>query len=497
MDLKFNKKPLRCMRPFFSKVHTQEQTQEIRLPDAYPDIGRVIGCWGQVLMRGKEWHSSFMGATGGVMAWIMYAPEDGTPPRILDVWMPIQCRWDFPETVDDGVMILRPILSALDGRSVSARKMMIRASVDTFAQALGKDTLHIAEPAQMPEDVQLLKRTYPVDLPMEAGEKQVQLEEILSVPGNMPPIHKFMHYHMSPMITEQKVLGNRLVFRGLSKIDMSYLTEDGSVQNWKTEIPFSQYVELDGDYSPSADAWVMPMVTAMELDMTDDQQLLMRGGIAAQYTVFDRNMIDVVEDAFSPKRDVTPQVEQIRIPGMLDRDEVEIAIEGTSEMDRILQSIPMTQYPKLDFDANGMRIRLNGQFQSLGMDAEGQLTGDTVRFDGSTAFTSATENQSHLWIGDADTVDILPVSNGQMLRTTYPVTVQAYSGESIPMVTELELGEERLADPNRPSLILRRAGEEGLWAIAKASGSTVSAIRDANQLEDEPEIGQMLLIPIS
>lgn len=497
MELKFNKKPLHCMRPFLSKIHTQEQTQEIRLPDAYPDIGRVIGCWGQVLMRGKEWHSSYMGANGGVMAWIMYAPEDGTPPRVLDVWMPIQCRWDFPESVDDGVMILRPVLSGLDGRSISARKMMIRALVDTFAQALGKETMQIAEPVQMPEDVELLTRTYPVDLPMEAGEKQVQLEEILAFPGNMPPIHKFIHYQMTPMITEQKVLGNRLVFRGQAGIDMSYMTEDGAVHNWETEIPFSQYTELDGDYPSGATAWVMPMVTAMELDMSEDGQLQMRSGIAAQYTVFDRNMVDVVEDAFSPKRDVTPQVEQIQLPALLDTRIMEIPVEGTTEMERVVRAVPMTQYPMLSYDGEGMRISLNGQYQSLGMDAEGQLMGDTVRFEGSMPFPSAVENQSYLWMGDAAQPDTLPASDGQMIRTSYPVSVQVYSGQSIPMVTELEMGDERPADPDRPSIVLRRAGEEGLWAIAKGSGSTVSAIRNANQLEDEPEIGQMLLIPIS
>lgn len=497
MELKFSKKPLHCMRPFFSKIHTQEQTQEIRLPDAYPDIGRVIGCWGQVLMRGKEWHSSFMGANGGVMAWVMYAPEDGTPPRVLDVWMPIQCRWDFPENMDDGVMILRPVLSGLDGRSISARKMMVRAVVDTFAQALGKQTLQIAEAVQMPEDVQLLTRTYPVDLPMEAGEKQVQLEEILAFPGNLPPIHKFIRYQMTPSVTEYKVLGNRLVFRGQAGVDMSYMTEDGAVHNWETEIPFSQYTELAQDYTPSATAWVMPMVTAMELDMTDDGQLQMRGGIAAQYTVFDRNMVDVVEDAFSPKRDVTPIVEEIQLPALLDNRVMEIPVESLTEMDRVLQSVPMTQYPRIDFDADQMLVALNGQFQSLGMDAQDQLMGDTVRFEGGMAFPSAMENQSQLWLGDPGQPDMIPASDGHLLRTTFPVSVQVYSGQTIPMVTELEMGEERPADPDRPSIILRRAGEEGLWAIAKSSGSTVSAIRNANQLEDEPEAGQMLLIPIS
>ena len=497
MELKFNKKSLHCMRPFFSKIHTQEQTQEIRLPDAYPDIGKVIGCWGQVLMRGKEWHSSFMGANGGVMAWVMYAPEDGTPPRVLDVWIPIQCRWDFQESVDDGVMILRSVLSNLDGRSISARKMMVRASVDTFAQASGKYTMQLAEPAQIPEDVELLTRTYPVDLPMEAGEKQVQMEEMLTLPGNLPPIYKFIRYQMMPSITEQKVLGNRLVFRGQAGIDMDYMTEDGTVHNWETEIPFSQYTELDGEYSPSATAWVMPMVTAMELDLTDDGQLQMRGGIAAQYTVFDRNVVSVVEDAFSTRRDVTPKVEQIQLPALLDNSAVEVPVEGNSQMERIWQSIPMVQYPRMDVSDEGMRVKLSGQFQSLGMDAEEQLTGDTSRFEGSIPFSSAPENQAHLWLGDVQKPDVIPVNDGQLLRTTYPISMQMYSGETIPMVTELEMGEEHPADPNRPSIILRRAGDEGLWAIAKSTGSTVSAIRKANQLDDEPEVGQMLLIPIA
>lgn len=497
MELKFNKKPLHCMQPFFGKIHTQEQTQEIRLPDAYPDIGKVIGCWGQVLMRGKEWHSSFMGANGGVMAWVMYAPEDGTPPRVLDVWMPIQCRWDFQESVDDGVMLLRPVLSNLDGRSISARKMMIRATVETYGQALAKRTMQFAEPAQVPEDVELLTRTYPADLPMEAGEKQVQLEEVLALPGNLPTIYKFIHYRMMPTITEQKVLGNRLVFRGQAGIDMSYMTEDGTVHNWETEIPFSQYTELGGEYSSSATAWVMPMVTAMELDLTDDGQLQMRGGIAAQYTVFDRNMIDVVEDVFSTKRDVTPKVEQIQLPALLDNSAVEIQVEGNSQMERIWQSIPMVQYPRMDISDDGMRVNLNGQFQSLGMDAEEQVMGDTTRSEGSIPFSSASENHAHLWLGDAPKPDMIPMNDGQLLRTTYPISMQVYSGETIPMVTELEIGEERPADPNRPSIILRRVGDEGLWAIAKSSGSTVSAIRKANQLEDEPEVGQMLLIPIA
>ena len=48
----------------------------------------------------------------------------------------------------------------------------------------------------------------------------------------------------------------------------------------------------------------------------------------------------------------------------------------------------------------------------------------------------------------------------------------------------------------RPSLIIRRAGDDSLWDIAKSSGSTVEAIKNANNIQAEPDSEQMLLIPV-
>ncbi len=498
MEVKFIKKPLKCLRPFFSQIHSQEQTQEIRLPDAYPDIGKILGCWGQVLIRGKEWRSTSMGANGGVMAWVMYAPEDGTQPRVVDVWIPIQCRWDFPENADDGIMTLRPVLTNLDARGISARKIMLRACVDAFAQAMKKEIMEVAEPLQASEDIQLLSRSYPMELPVEAGEKQVQLEEAFSLPANLLPIHKIIHYNMSPTIIEQKVLGNRLVFRGQNRVDMMYMTEEGSANHWEAEVPFSQYTELNHDYSPNATAWVLPILTAMEMDLGEDKQVNIRAGIAAQYTIFDRSVVDVVEDAFSPTRDVMTKTEEMQFPILLDSTGMDMQAESSfnGDVERILWASPYGEYPTLSLGDEGMQIHMDGQFQALYQNAEGQMAGDTVRYNSSVPFSSAMENQTHLWMGSPMQPEILPNGDGFSVRCSYPVTVQVYSGQTIPMVTELEVGEVRESDPNRPSMILRRADDEGLWALAKGYGSTVAAIQEANQLTGEPDVGQMLLIPI-
>ena len=76
MELQFNKSVCNCLQKLVAQTQTQEQTQEIRLPDGMPDIGRVLGAWGQVLMRSKEWRGSGMGVSGGVMVWVLYMPED-------------------------------------------------------------------------------------------------------------------------------------------------------------------------------------------------------------------------------------------------------------------------------------------------------------------------------------------------------------------------------------------------------------------------------------
>lgn len=498
MELKFMKKPLHCMKPLLSQIHSQEQTQEIRLPDAYSDIGRVLGCWGQVLIRGKEWRSTFMGANGGIMVWVLYAPEDGTQPRVLDAWIPIQCRWDFQESADDGVILLRPMLKELDCRGISARKIMVRACVDTFAQAMGREIAELSVIPEMPDDIQLLTKSYPAEMPMESGEKQLQLEETLSMPGNLPVIHKLISYEMKPSIKEQKVLGNRLVFRGQADIHIKYMTEEGGLYQWETEIPISQYTELDRDYSTNAQAWIIPVTTALELDLTEDHNLNLRGGIAAQYTIFDRQMVDVVEDAFSPLREVTPKIEQIRLPILLDSMDMEMQAQAQlrEETGNVISADVYGSYPSVRMGAEGMEIQMNGQFRVISGDAEGQMIGEMVRFDSAMPISAAEENMVQIWMGNGTKPEVAANGNGHHLHSDYPITVQMYSGSTIPMVSELQVGELREPDPKRPSMIIRRAGEEGLWEIAKASGSTVVAIREANNLSGEPENGQMLLIPV-
>ena len=88
MELPFEKRVSRFWQQKLYTPVTKEETQEYKLPESMPDIARVIAAWGQVVLRGKEWRSDHIGLNGGVMVWVLYAPEDGSEVRRIESWVP-------------------------------------------------------------------------------------------------------------------------------------------------------------------------------------------------------------------------------------------------------------------------------------------------------------------------------------------------------------------------------------------------------------------------
>lgn len=496
MELSFHKTPCDCLRQVVREVQNEEQTQEIKLPDSMPDIGRILGAWGQCVIRGKEWRNSGMHISGGVMTWVLYAPEDGSEPRSVEGWIPFQMHWDFPETRRDGTMRVSCGLQSVDARSLSARKMMVRAAVSVLGEAMEPTQVDISIPEGVPEDVQLLKKTYPVLLPREAGEKIFQMDEDLSLPGSCQPLDKILAYRLQPELIDQKLMAGRAVFRGMGLLHMLYLGQDGKVCTWDFEVPFSQYTDLDREYDQDALLRVYPAVTSLELEADEGGHLRMKAGLTGQYMVYARTMVEVAEDAYSNRRPVTVQRQQAQLPVVLDLCSQTFRVQQT--VDAPGQPVEATLYggqPQLRHGAEGMAVEMDGTFQLLYYDEEGALQNGGGRWDETWQIPMEQGKvNASLWpSGKPQT------GAGSAMTVSADMTGEAVviSEEGIPMVTGLTLGEMTEPDPMRPSLVLRRAGEQGLWELAKNCGSTVEAIRSANRLSEEPEIGKMLLIPIA
>ena len=499
MELQFQKSQCKFLDRHLWEVQNQEQTQEIKLTDGMPDVGRVLSSWGQVVLRSKEWRTGCVSFSGGIMVWVLYAPEDGSDARCMESWIPFQMKWDIQDDGREGDIRIRCVPRFVDARSVSARKIMVRAGVAALCETFVNHEADCYTPEAVPEDVQLLRCTYPVRLPREAGEKSFLLDEELTFPGSVPKPEKLIYYDMQSGITDQKVLANRVVFRGNGNLHVLYRSEDGQLYTWDFELPFSQFADLQEGYSGDAKVDVQLCVTNLEAELDDEKKLRLKCGMLGQYLVDDRQMMEVTEDAYSPSRQVMVQNQTLSLPAMLDhRMEMMTAEQSIpQEADMVVDTTFYPDFPRQRRGENGIEWELPGMFQVLYYGDDGALHAGTARWEGQ--WQTEADEDSRL---DAVTLpggrpQATPGSGSIAMRSDVQLLVDTTGESGLPMVTGLEVGEQQEPDPARPSLILRRAGDRRLWDIAKSAGSTMEAIRQANGLESEPSENQLLLIPVS
>lgn len=498
LELQFDQSVISCLEPVLCQNQNQELTQELRLPDGMPDVGRVICAWAQPIVRSKEWRSDSVSMSGGLMVWVLYAPEDGTQERCVDSWIPFQMKWDIPKTDADGYLRLICQPRFADARVVSARKMMIRAGIRAMADAFVPVKRNLYSCAEAPQNVQLLKNTYPIRLIREAGERQFQIDEELQLSANCPAAEKLIYFTVTPGITEQRISGDKVIFRGNTNLHLLYLSEEGKLYSCDIEHPFSQLAHLENTYEPDAQADVSLSITALEAELTEEGHIRLKCGLVGQYLVDDVQLVELVEDAYSTTHDVGLIQQELLLPAIL---------ETRREMHRMEQAVdqPITNgidtvlypdHPQQSREGDRIVFNLSGQGIVLGYDENQALRSCTVRWE--DEYPIDADADSMVIVNSHGSISPQSRGNGSQLTVMgeYPLDITTTATRGMQMVTGLQIGAERSSDSTKPSLILCRAGSRSLWEIAKECGSTTDAIRRVNKLEGEPDRGRMLLIPL-
>ncbi len=492
--MQWNKKQVNFLKRDLRQVQNQEQTLELRLNDGMPEIGSVLCAWGQPIIRSKEWRSDSMVVTGGVHACVLYKPEDGSAPQNAECWLPFQAKWNLPESRREGIMRVSCLLRSIDARTLSSRKLMVRAAMGMLAEAMEPAEETLYTPEQLPEDVQILENTYPMTLPKEGGEKLFLMDEEVQLPQEPA---RLIAWDIEPYVQEQNVVGDKAALKGAARLHLVYMGTNERIYSHYIELPFAQYVDLDHDYDKEATVSTMMAVSNLEAELIEGH-VHVRCGLIAQYMIYDWEYITVAEDAYSPFRVVEVHTEPLELPAVLESQKQSLDAEKSveTELADVADIRFYPDYPAQYRDGNEITVEEPGVFQVLGYDPEGNLQAYTENWteklslaagEGCSLCTDMYQGQQPVAV---------MMGGNMQLSGGVELCMQAVCCQMIPMVSDIELGAESQSVPERPSLILKRAEDMSLWQIAKACGSTVDAIRKANQLNADPTPGQMLLIPV-
>lgn len=496
MKLQMKTVQVHCLTDLIQDTENNEQTQELRLSDGMPDVGRVIGAWGQGILRSKEWHTDHILASGGSLIWVLYEPEGGESLQVVSSWIPFQFRWELPEDSREGDIRISLLTRFADARSVSPRKILIRAGVAARAEALVREVTDTWIPPQQAE-FPVLTENETIRLRKESGEKSVLLDEMLQIPESVPVPEKMIYCTLTPKITENRVVGDKLVFRGQGILHMVYQSNSGQVYSWDFQVPYSQYVQLDREYGNESSGDICLCVTSMEADLEPDGKLRLKAALAAQYVICDTETFSYLKDSYFPGREleITRKNAEFSVLDEPFRKTVTVEANVPSNADLVPDVLFLPDYPMLQQMQSVMEVALPGNFQMLYYSPDGKLNCTLSRWEGKEKVPFGSRSEIS-W--DMETVQVLaePGNGGIKLKSEMELKGRLSKMQQVSMITELDLGQELPRDSAQPSLILLRCGKDSLWDIAKRTGSTVEKIAAANELEGECMPGQLLLVPL-
>lgn len=498
MDIQFEKTVVPCLHTILQDNKLQEKTLDIKLSEELPDIGRVIMSWGQVLMRGKEWRDRAIEINCGVMIWVLYEPEDGGAPRCVEAWLPMQVSWNIDECEKDGELSFQPLLQSVETRCVSARKLVARVSVGVSVMATVQGEVICLSPSSVPEDIHLRNEEYIVSLPKEAGEKTFRLEEEFELPGDVPKLDSVVSYIVQPVVSEQRLMGDKLIIRGTADLHIVYSGKDGILCNWDFSLPFSQYSQLEQEYSSEAEAKIVPVLSSLEFERGEGEKLFWKIGITAQYIIYDKTTVSILSDAYSNSREIATKTESLYFPSELDKERLNIKLELSFDMEgfSVADASFCPDHPRIEEINEQRRILLSGSFRIVGYDQNGKLCGVSKKWEKTHDINADPSVMVKALMTPAVKIDAMYAGNGINLMGQLPLELSFVCGQGMPMITDLTVSDLKISNDQKPTLIIKKCGDKTLWDHAKSCGSTVESIRNANNLLQEAAMDQMLLIPI-
>ncbi|MEY8403389.1 SPOCS domain-containing protein [Oscillospiraceae bacterium 44-34] len=483
----------------------QEETLESIVPDACPDILRIVDVCGQATLSGKQAREGAAQVTGMVRACILYQPEGSGGLRRMEVGLPFTCQAEAPGLTERGTVLAHPKLRCAEARALNPRKVLLRVDLAVDITACQPVERPVCCGVTEQEGEGLCQRQYQgedyqlcvVQEKPFIFSDQVRLQ---SGSGESPAL---LAARVQPLCTESKLIGSKLIFKGMVELYLLLQEAGGGLSTSQESLPFSQIIETAGA-AEEGDCQVEVEIASFrcEQDPGDSRELNVELELLAQAQVRCRRPVTLLQDLYSTSRLMEVQRENQLLCRLGEQSVRPQAVRELLETGEMVRSV-------VDARLSLGQVRQNREGRELVLTAETWITvlyldeNELVQcirrsLPVTCRLECAEGSRCSCFCDCPGEVFAAPAAGGVEVRFTVEFHCLTTQTTAVPVVTAAQMGEARsVGEGQRPSVVLRMPspGEE-LWDIAKAHGTTMERILQANELDEEAlPHGRMLLIP--
>lgn len=503
MELELKQETVQCWETACRTTIEQEETAEMIVPDARPDIFQVVDGETRLLLQRKEPQEGKAEFSGLLKTTILYRPEGEGGLQTMEVTLPFSASPELSCITRRSVLRVTPRVLSTDVHLLNPRKVLVRVGCCLELEVFSPQVL---SPASFVEDaegygVRQRPGTLQSLVTVCAQEKDFTYSDVLTLPAGRPDAVELLRTRTECGCSEAKVIGSKLVFKGEAVLKLLCKDQEGGVFTADFHLPYSQIMEV-GECSEDS-------LCALELFFSDVKCALVEGeqrsfqvdlALQAQAVLREQVEVPVLTDLYSTgyaleaERSVLPTlrlVQQDQAQETL-REVLPLQEEATGILD------VQVRLGRLDQSQEGKDLALKQQAELMVLYETGEGPAG-VKKTITVAHRIPEGGAMHCHYRSELLREPTAVLTEEGVEVSFPLAfywmlLEKGSTEAISHVT---LGEPWEEAADQPSVVLRAVRNgESLWDVAKAYRSSDGAIMEATGLTSgELYPGQMLLIP--
>ena len=510
MELNLKKEAFAYYEPVTETPFSFETTQETIVPDYCQDVARVVDTTGTVLVHNKEMTPDGRVEVGGaIKATVLFIPEGGSELCALHLSVPFHSYCEGRNLAACIRYNVSARLRSIDSRLLNPRKLLTRAEITLEGVGYRQQEMELCTAAEADEScgLQVLTECADTTVITDVIEREFPYTEELNLSAGRSGIREILDTATRIYPADSKIVGNKLVLKGLIHSDVLYRDQDGILTTLTQEFLFSQIAETSaseetGMAKAAFDLTGYEYLIGTESEPEDTHAITMSLHIRSSVEVLEIKRLTFLSDLYGISQNVVPVTQSLPLV-----EDVRSFTKKQNMRETIETAAAVRQICQISVSCGTCACQVNEGVAA----AQIPVTIKALYLDENDAVLLAEKNIlvkgemeadedsiPHISLHCPGEITGSPAPEGMEVRFTLEFWMDTGRRIQKLCISDASLEEMDQAAQRQPSVILRKFdGSVRLWDIAKQYRTTCADILAANQAESEQTIptDRLLLIP--
>jgi len=485
---------------------TQEESVETIVPDSCPDMARIISTHGKVFLHSREVRDGKAEVTGTLRITVLYVPEKEGALRALNIALPFTAESDANALPGCRVILAETALEFLESRMLNPRKVFTHCRLVTRLTGYQRTALCFCTDVEAGEELGVQKRQerQKAMLLTEIAEKDFTFTEELNLSPGRAGAAELLHSEICTSVTEKKIVGSKLIFKGLFHLSLLYRTAEGTCAAATGELPFSQIMESEGN---GEEPDLQLQLTGADLHISGEdpegRRIAVTLYLHATALLRQQQEVMLLSDLYSTAYEAQYEAAPVTLTAFHEtfqrRQTVREVLEIGAAAESVLSASASCGAVSVGREGEIVTLRTPVTVRVLYLDEGGVplVAERTLEVSCQTELPQDCRVTARACCPE----EVQGSLGDRGIEVRFPVDfcIEAASQVKRVSISAVKLSPESGEEAtNAPSLVLRCLGSrETAWDLAKQYHTTIAAILSANRLESEGELprNRLLLIP--